>query len=124
MTTLTKAAFLEKAQAKIELVKDVPEFGDVWVRAQKPVTRSIRLSRMFNDNGKRIEKEVGRRKLYEIIDQICTDKEGTPMFADSDLETLEGLDDRKLDPIYAVLQAFNGEAEKNGQAGSTDSKES
>lgn len=108
--TLTKAKLFEIAESKCELVKDVPGFGDVWVRSCPEVQRSQRMSALFGKDGERMK---SLRRIHQIIDQVMAD-ETTPMFTEKDVPELEQLDGAKLDGILAAVAFFNeGAEEKN-----------
>lgn len=121
--TLTKAAFFQAVKPKEPLKFEIPGFGDVWIKDVGEVQRSRRIASMFDGNGNRIRSMTDRRRLYEVIDQVCVDAKGTPLFTDADLEELTDdakVSHSKLEPLYAAILAFNGDAEKNGEAGSPD----
>ena len=126
MTTLTKAKFFEQTKLRIELVKDVPGFGDVWFRDVGEVQRSRRVSSLFDANGNRIPGASDRRRLNDILDQVCTDAKGTPMFTREDMPKLEQCGSLLLDPLYMALRVFNreDEEEKKSEVASSDSAES
>jgi len=123
LTTLTKAKFLETTKQRVELLPNVKGFGDVWIRSVGEVKRSRRVSQLFDSSGNRIPDASARRRLHEVVDQVCVDEKGTPMFEESDIPTLEEIDSAKLDPLYLAIGLFNGDSEKNGQAASVDTNE-
>lgn len=120
MTTLTKAKFLELTTQRVEEFKNVAHFGDVWLRDVSEVQRSRRMTSMYDNNGNRLSEQIARRKLFDIIDQVCIDSKGTPMFTDADLPQLQNCSAGRLNPLLAAIAIFNGDTEKNDEAGSND----
>ena len=123
LTTLTKAKLLEVAAKRIELFKDVPTFGDVWLRDIGEVQRSRRIASLFDSNGQRVPGAAALRRCHEIVDQVCEDEDGTPMFTEADIPALSELASAKLDPLVLALQIFNGNVEKKDEAESSDTSE-
>ena len=62
--TLTKAKLLETAQSRTELVKDVGEYGDVWIRSCPRVQRSRRMATYAD------QEEAARYEIHLIVDQV------------------------------------------------------
>ena len=124
MTTLTKARFFEQTKTKVVLYKEVPGYGDVWIRDQPEVQRTRRFASMFDAGGNRIPQAAARRRIHEVIDQVCEDESGTPMFTEADLKDLEQVAGSKLDGLYAVIAKHNRADEKKDEAGSEDTNKS
>lgn len=118
MTTLTREILTAKCKQRYEVV-EIPEWGQIGIRSTPEVKRTQRFSRMYDDNGQRIEQQRGMRRVYQIIDQVMAD-ENTPMFTDADAAEIAQWDGEKLDYIMAAIVKFNGETEGNEQGGSND----
>lgn len=110
MSSLTK----EKLLALKPTVKkvDIPALGYVYVKSLNELTRSRRISEMFDDKGRPNKKAQEERRARLIIDQIC-DKNGDPMFTSADLEDILKLDGLSLDAIINAILGFNEDLEGN-----------
>ena len=120
MTTLTKAKFFEATKLRTELVKDVPGFGDVYLKDVGEVQRSRRVAALFDNNGNRIKKAAELRRIHEIVDQVCSDDKGSPMFTDEDIPQLAECASSRLDPLYMALAMFNEGSQKKDSDESSD----
>ena len=122
MTTLTREAFFEKTKTHHETF-DIEGFGSIGIRSCPELQRSRRIASLFDANGRLVDNHRHLRRIYMIIDQ-CVDDDGKPMFDESHVKQLGEADAAKLDPLIAAINLFNGDAEKNVQAGSSDTSES
>ena len=122
MTTLTREAFFAKTKTHHEMF-DIEGFGRIGIRSCPELQRSRRISSLFDVNGKLVDNHRHLRRIYMIIDQ-CVNEDGSPMFSEADVKELGDADAAKLDPLIAAINLFNGDSEKNEQAGSNDLSES
>lgn len=108
-TTLTREALLEKAKPRYKEV-EVPGFGVVGIRSTTLVQQSHRSSRLFDDDGNIIQRQVDHRQVHTIIDQVMAD-ENTPLFSSADTEMIASLDPSVVLPLINAIREFNGESE-------------
>lgn len=113
--TLTRKSLLKSCKPEVHTV-DIAGVGKVFVRSLTELQRSRRLAEMFDGNGNLTTSAKQKRRVHMIIDQLCEDADGTPMFSEGDVGELMGLDGVKLDPYIEAIQAVNEPAEKNGKA--------
>lgn len=121
--SLTKTQLLERLQRR-ERVVPIDGIGEVLIRSRTEVQRLTREWRRFDGNGEAIEREGIRRRVYLIIDQVCT-PDGDPMFTADDVDELLQLDSELLDALYvACLSVADEETEEKKTGDSGDSETS
>jgi hypothetical protein len=103
VTTLTKAALLDKGKPRVELIKAVPGLGDVWLRSVPEVQRSRRQFALF---GPERDKNQGLHRVHSIIDQVMLSAD-EPMFNEADAAEIAALDSSTLDVLIEVIREFN-----------------
>ena len=114
---------MELASVRVHRV-EVPEFGEVFIREKPETLRTRRIGECFDSKGQRIPERWEQRNIQDIIDQVCSDEKGTPMFNGVDSSfLLEQVGGPRLDPLIEAIQTINGVAEKNVPAGSNDGSE-
>lgn len=110
MSSLTKEKLLALKPAVKKV--NIPNLGDVYVKSLNELTRSRRISEMYDEKGKPNRKAQEERRARLIIDQLC-DKSGSPMFTSADLEDILKLDGLSLDSIVNAILGFNEDLEGN-----------
>lgn len=118
-TTLTKELLVNKAKPVYREV-DVKGFGRVGIRQRSELKRLRRTNQLFDDLGNRVQIHHDRRRAYLLIDQLMID-ENTPMFSESDLDSIMDLGSEHFDPLIVAINQFNEELEKNELGESDDS---
>ena len=121
-TTLTRESLLGKCERRIDRV-EVDGFGEVLIRSPDELTRSRRVSGLFDENGSQNQRNLSLRRVHDIIDHVMAD-ESTPMFTERDCDAIASLDSYKLDALVMAIQAFKDVDEKKEQVESSDTSES
>lgn len=101
--SLTKAQLLDKCKPRVELVKDVPGFGDVWIRSYPQAKMSSRSTSLADGDG---NADFSLADVFSIIDQVMIDKDNM-MFTDDDIDTLADADAGQLAPLVMAIRSFN-----------------
>ena len=104
-TTLTREALLSKSKPIYREV-DVKGFGRVGIRQQSEMRRIQRTNQLFDGSGNVNPMHADRRRVYMLIDQLMVD-ESTPMFSESDIETLMDGGSEHYDPLITAIGEFN-----------------
>jgi len=118
--SLTKKILLKEAACNKPEKLPQKLFGqDVWVKPVTQFQRSRRLASLYNKSGDIITDSLGRARMYTIIDHLC-DKDGTPLFEESDISDLEQLDALKADILISAIEKWSSEQEGNVRGRSSD----
>lgn len=126
-------AFLEKARPKVELVEDVPEVGEVYLReytgAERDAWDLFCVNNSQDGEGPRAGRfRVGTKHIRaRLVRPALCDPEGKPLFAEDELDKLGGIKGNVLDWLYDEVRRRNGigqdnedELRKNSQSGQSD----
>lgn len=111
--TLTKTFLLNDDRFKPKLQKfEDEEIGVFYIRPRTELQRMRRIGDLYDENGNVIKEQYARRRIHEIIDQVC-DEKGAAIFNEGDTPELLALDSVKLDPLAEAIAEVNGRLEKN-----------
>lgn len=110
MKSLTRESLLalKPTVRKVE----IEGVGTMWVKSLDELTRSRRISSMYDDKGNLDKKQAEERRARIIIDQMC-DEDGKPLFTSGDLKEILKLDGISLDKIIDAIMGFNEDFEGN-----------
>lgn len=107
--SLTRKALLQSmASGVVELEACGFKF---FAKPMSEVRRSTRSTQAFDDSGEVKREFLALRRVYAIIDHVCT-KEGEPVFTDKDTRELERTDAKKIDQYFRAIEDAFGEEEE------------
>ena len=118
-TTLTRERLLAHAKPSAAQRVELQDLGTVWIRPRNEVLRIRRIVQYQSSNGTSTTDRKSYYRVDMMIDQLV-DEAGEPIFQESDRRELAELDGRKLDPVIAAIEEYNGDDEKKEPGGSTD----
>lgn len=118
--SLTKKTLLKELACSKPQKLSKKLFGqDVWVKPVTQFQKSRRLASLYNKSGEVVTDSLGRARIYTIVDHLC-DKDGNPLFDESDISDLEQLDALKSDILISEIEQWSAEQEGNVRGRSND----